>query len=102
MQAESGVIEHPFDVVMSTQQLAWQHAPNGSGHAQVDDERAMREVDQKVFAPSPTGLDNLPLNQIRERVGDRPSHPSFMNQHGFEAMTCCNRVKSSSGCLDFG
>ena len=102
VQAQGGVIEHPLDVVMPSEQLAWQNAADGARHAQVNDERALLKVDQQVFASAPTGLHRLPLNNGWQDFRNRPAHASFVNQHGFQALTCCNRVKSPTGCFNFG
>src|SRR3546814_11824297 len=52
VQKKTGVAENPFGVVMFTAIFVGRSSAQGTGPAQMDDLRAMIEIDQQVLAPA--------------------------------------------------
>src|SRR3546814_7311040 len=101
VQKKTGVAENPFGVVMFTAIFVGRSSAQGTGHAQMDDLRAMIEIDQQVLAPA-FAANYLPaVDPVGQVGGNGPAHARLVNHKALEHMAGHNRRYSATCRFDF-
>jgi hypothetical protein len=94
--------EQQIEMIMFLRWMIRRENAQMTGHAQMDDQRAMRKVNQEIFAPSARRYDTLAREQLVETYGKRPAQTTATLNHAGDRAALEERRDAAAGDFDFG
>ena len=102
MQPQPAVLEAQIDMIMRARRLPSRHEAKASRHAEMDDERALAEVQQQILAAPLDVLEALAGQPLGQPFGQRPAQARHAQHRAAHGPTEHTGAQSARNDFDFG